>query len=466
MQHPVTIRWDAATLLLEGWTLDALPPGFVRDPRLGLPRAPAIAYRDAILWMREQDVSYRDEARGYAPLNRTHHTGRTPRPYQEEAVTAWASAGRAGVIVLPTGAGKTFVAELCIANANRSALVIAPTIDLVGQWYDALARAFGEPVGVLGGGQWQIEDLTVATYDSAWMHIERLGHRFGLLIFDEVHHLPGPSYARAAEGSLAPFRLGLTATLERPDGEHERIASLLGPVVYRREIRELAGEFLAPYRTEICHVHLSEADRDAYDLAESTWRDFVASQGIRLGGRVGFQRFLAATSRSKEGRAAFRAWRRCQRIVQGAPAKIRLLAELLREHADGRVLVFTQDNATVYEISRRLLVPALTHRTDVKERRALLQAFASGELPVLVTSKVLNEGVDVPAADVAVVLSGTATVREHVQRLGRILRPQQGKQAVLYELVVADSRDERSSNRRRDHDAYRGDEGHDAEPVG
>ena len=116
--------------------------------------------------------------------------------------------------------------------------------------------------------------------------------------------------------------------------------------------------------------------------------------------------------------------------------------------------MFTNDNATVYEISRRLLLPAITHQTDLKERRAMLAAFADGRLPVIVTSKVLNEGVDIPSADVAIVLSGTATVREHVQRLGRILRKQEGKQAVLYELVVEDSAEERTSARRREHAAY------------
>jgi superfamily II DNA or RNA helicase len=357
--------------------------------------------------------------------------------------------------VLPTGAGKSFVAELCIARAGRTALVVAPTIDLVGQWYDQLSRAFGKPVGVLGGGHHELEDVTVATYDSAWMHVERWGNRFGTLVFDEIHHLPGPSYAQAALGSIAPFRLGLTATLERPDGAHQQLDELVGPVVFRKEITDLAGDFLAPYRTEVLRVHLTAEERVAYDVAVETWRGFVASQGIRMGGAGGWQQFLRACARSEKGREAFRAWRQSRELVQGAPAKLRLLAELLGRHHDGRVIVFTHDNATVHEISRRLLVPAITHHTDVKERRALLAAFASGELPVLATSRVLNEGVDVPAADVAVVLSGTATVREHVQRLGRILRPREGKQAVLYEIVVADSLDEATSRRRREHAAYR-----------
>jgi superfamily II DNA or RNA helicase len=71
------------------------------------------------------------------------------------------------------------------------------------------------------------------------------------------------------------------------------------------------------------------------------------------------------------------------------------------------------------------------------------------------TSRVLNEGVDIPAAQVGVVLSGTSTVREHVQRLGRILRPQKGKRAVLYEVVTADTTEVGAAARRREHDAYR-----------
>jgi superfamily II DNA or RNA helicase len=226
-------------------------------------------------------------------------------------------------------------------------------------------------------------------------------------------------------------------------------------VVYRREISELAGEFLAPYRTEVLTVHLSAQDRAAYDEAESTWRGFIKDNGIRLGGPHGWHNFLRACARSRRGREAMAAWRQSRRITQGAPAKLRLLSELLHKHIDGRVLVFTHDNATAYEISRRFLVPAITHQTPVKERSALLAAFASGELPTLATSRVLNEGVDVPEADVAIILSGSATVREHVQRLGRILRPRQDKQAILYELVVASTGDERTSARRRDHDAYR-----------
>jgi superfamily II DNA or RNA helicase len=166
---------------------------------------------------------------------------------------------------------------------------------------------------------------------------------------------------------------------------------------------------------------------------------------------------LRRAAASAEGRRAFQAWRSSRRLMHGAEAKLRVTADLLRRHADRRTLVFTNDNATVYDLSRRLLIPVITHQTGLAERQELLRAFGTGELSVLATSRVLNEGVDLPAADVAIVLSGTQTVREHVQRLGRILRKQPGKRAILYELVVDDTAEQRASRRRRDHAAYRDD---------
>jgi superfamily II DNA or RNA helicase len=448
------LRFDRGTLLLEDFPAEEVPSGFVYDARVGLHRAPAQRYHDVVLDLHRRGVTYDDQARAYEPLGRPHRSERTPRDYQQEAVDAWWAAGRRGTVVLPTGAGKSFVAELVIARCDRSALVVAPTLDLVGQWYDGLRRAFGEPVGLLGGGVHQVEPITVSTYDSAYLHIERYGHRFGLVIFDEVHHLPGATYRLAAEGSIAPFRLGLTATLERPDGEHHALDDLVGPVAYRRGIRELAGTFLAPYRTELLEVHLTDAERAAYDEAVQVYRSFKASRAIG-GGRGGWQHFVRESARSAEGRRAMKAWRASRRIQQGNDAKLERLEALLRHHVDDRVLVFTNDNDTVYRISETLLLPVITHQTPMKERSALLDAFRDGSLPVLVTSRVLNEGVDLPSADVAVVLSGTSTVREHVQRLGRILRPKEGKQAVLYELVAADTAEGFSSRRRREHDAYR-----------
>jgi len=449
------LRYQGGTIVVEGCGLADLPDGFQWDPRVSLPRGPAVLYHPTVLRFHQAGIPFVDEARDYQTLDRNRLSDRVPRDYQRQAVAAWKEAGRRGLVLLPTGSGKSFVAELCIADANRSALIVAPTIDLVGQWYDGLRRTFGDPVGILGGGHHEVHDITVSTYDSAWIHMERYGNRFGLIVFDEVHHLPGPSFREAAMLCIAPFRLGLTATLERPDGGHLNLEPVVGPVVYRREITELAGQYLAEYRTEVLTVHLSPEERLAYERARANYREFVQDQGIRMGGAGGWHQFLRAASRSARGREAFSSWRESRRIVQGSAAKIRLLAELLARHRDGRVIVFTHDNATVYALSRELLIPAITHQTDAKERRKTLQNFESGVWPVIATSRVLNEGVDLPAANVAIVLSGSNTVREHVQRLGRILRQGENKTAILYELVVANSLEEASSARRREHAAYR-----------
>ena len=305
---------------------------------------------------------------------------------------------------------------------------------------------------MLGGGSSTVHDITVTTFDSAWLQAERLGDRFGLLVFDEVHHLPGPSYASAATMSLAPFRLGLTATLERPDGGHERLSDLVGPVVFRREIPELAGDWLAEYQTECIRVALGDEERRAYTDARDEFRAFVDGRGLR---GAQWTHILRDAMRSPAGRSALRAWRRSRRILEGTPRKLAAVDELFRRNQGRRILVFTNDNATAFEVSRRFLVPALTHHTDASERKRWLAAFSDGSQPILVTSRVLNEGVDVPEAEVAIVMSGSGTLREHVQRLGRILRRHGGKQAVLYELVVADSAEESTSARRREHDAYR-----------
>ena len=130
------------------------------------------------------------------------------------------------------------------------------------------------------------------------------------------------------------------------------------------------------------------------------------------------------------------------------------LFDLLERHREAPVLIFTNDNESVWQISERALVPSITHETKVKERKEILERFNDGAYGTIVTSKVLNEGVDVPRARVAIVMSGSGSVREHVQRLGRILRRWEGERAVLYELITTDTVETHVSRRRREHDAY------------
>ncbi|MFO0809182.1 MAG: DEAD/DEAH box helicase family protein [Gemmataceae bacterium] len=301
---------------------------------------------------------------------------REPFPHQTETVETWWKHRGQGVVVLPTGTGKTFTAVLAIAKAARPALVLTPTIDLLNQWYDELLRAFGGPVGLMGGGHHELHPLTVTTYDSAYIYLEKWGNRFGLLVFDECHHLPGPTYALSAVGSLAPFRLGLTATPERADGLHERYADLIGPVVFRREIKELAGDFhRLPHRAGLRRSVAGRPGR-VHAGAEAVYRQFVEARGISMGRPEGLRRFLRESYRTTEGRAAFRAFREQKRLAQRRrPSSTSSTSCSPRTAASASTSSRPTSCATVYQIARRFLVPAITHQTKAKGARVLERSF-------------------------------------------------------------------------------------------
>lgn len=449
--HGGTLHLDPSHAI----TAKELPPDFTWDERLGVYRALASAYAGSVLHLRDLSVPLDDRTRQYGELTLATTRLPAPRHYQEEAVQAWSKNQGRGVVVLPTGSGKSLVALLALCAVKRDTLIVAPTLDLVRQWAAHVRRAFDLEPGVLGGGEHRPGPITVSTYDSAHLHMDRLGNRFGLVIFDEVHHLPSDAYALAAEACIAPFRLGLTATLERADGTHARLNGLIGPTVYRRDIVDFSGRYLANYTTERIEVELTDPEREAYETARATYLNFVRSQRIHMGGANGWQHFLQRAAITDHGRAALEGFFEHRRIAQGASRKLTHIEALLNEHRHHRVILFTTDNGTAYQISQRFLVPIITHKTKVTERAHILEGFRDGTYGAVVTSRVLNEGVDVPEANVAIVVSGSGSIREHVQRLGRILRPAQGKQAKLYELVTARTSETRTSERRRDHAAYR-----------
>ncbi len=454
-QDALTLRFEAGTLLLDGADRSfQAPTVFKWDDRVNRWRAPALFYRSVITELIRRKIPHEDKARSYHEFDFRPTLQIEPRPYQQEAIARWRASNRCGVIILPTGAGKSHVAQMAIELTNRSTLVVVPTIDLMNQWYDLLLSSFQAEIGLIGGGYFEIGAMTVTTYASAFRFMERHGHEFGLIVFDECHHLPGSVYRYAAEMAIAPFRLGLTATPERADGADAMLDELIGPIVYRRQARELAGEYLSDYSVERIHVSLSSEEREAYERERAVFRGFIDEQGISLGSLRGWQTFIISSARSPQGRRAMMAYRESKRIALGTDAKLRILAGLLLRHKRERVLIFTAENDMVYRISEQFLIPAITHHTGVKERREWLESFNKGEVLALATSKVLNEGVNIPAAAIAIVLSGSGSSREHIQRLGRILRKQPDKEAILYEVITADTTEERISERRSSGDQF------------
>lgn len=455
----ITLTFADGTLVLDGLgehaaLLDGL---CVFDGRIQRHRAKAANYAQILRRLHGQ-VEYRDEAKAYTTLDVHEAAPQTLRPYQQQAIDGWLAARKRGVVVLPTGAGKTYVALRCLLATQRATLILAPTIDLVQQWASDLERRLGVPIGRYGGGDKDLQPITVSTYDSAVLFMPWHGNRFGLLIADECHHLPAGATSLAADQCLAPFRLGLTATPERADGMHDRLVELLGPEVHRTAITELEGSFLANYQAEVIEVALDADEQESYTLNRQEYLTFVRASGVDFSKPDGWAQFLAAAARDPRGRTAMRAYREQRRLARSGRGKLRAVWQLLRDHPGERTIIFTDDNLTAYEIGRQFILPVLTHHTKGVERATMLGRFRNGEYPVLVTSKVLNEGVDVPEACVGIIVSGSGSVREHVQRLGRILRPSAGKVAMLYEILSAGTAETYTSERRRNHSAFGADD--------
>jgi superfamily II DNA or RNA helicase len=452
MARTPTLTYDRGTLILhppprgKEWMDYA-----VWDDRVERFRIPAIHYRDLVLSLRAIGTELEDKAKAFQELELIPSLEMAPYPHQQEALTAWKQAGRRGVVVLPTAAGKTYLAQLAMQATQRSTLVMVPTLDLMHQWYAHLRAAFPDiQIGLLGGGSRDRTPILIATYDSAAIHAETLGNQYALLVFDECHHLPSDFNRVIAEYTIAPYRLGLTATPDRADGKHEDLNTLIGAEVYRKSAEELSGTALAKHKAVQIKVKLSPQERDRYDHLLQIRNNFLKDANIFLGSIQGWQRFVRASACSKAGRRAMLAHREARAIAFGTDGKLRILADLLAQHYPARTLIFTDDNATVYRISQEFLIPAITHQTAVKERHEILTRFKQGDYKNLVASRVLNEGVDVPEASVAIVLSGTASTREHVQRLGRILRKggNDAKLALLYEVIAEDTNEEGVSRRR------------------
>jgi superfamily II DNA or RNA helicase len=455
---------DEAALLALLFGSGAVPEikrHLTRDQRYGCFRARPFDYsylRSALERQNAFPVELGFEESPFLPVQPQVSLG--TRPYQEDALAAWRAEHYHGVVVLPTGSGKTFLGALAIADLGLWSLVVVPTIDLLRQWQGALCRILSydpSQVGVYGGGDHEVLPLTVVTYESAQLHPELLWH-FGLLIFDECHHLPAPTYREIAEGAFTPYRLGLSATPERSDLLHRALDQLIGPEVYRRQPEELVSTgYLAEYDEERITVALSPDERARYEAARGTFRGYLIRRGLRLSSPADFQRkILWASASDPQAREAMLAWREARSLALNAPAKLSVLEDLFLRHRDERILIFTEYNSVVDDISQRFCIPQITYKTPAAERQLVLEAFRSGRYTKLVSGRVLNEGLDVPDCGVAIIVSGTSTRREYIQRLGRVLRPKE-KRAVLYELVTEDTTEERIAKERRSSPSRRAD---------
>jgi superfamily II DNA or RNA helicase len=446
----VKLRFERGTLALQGPAVEDLA-GVLWDPRTLGHRAAAHRYHEIVTHLDARAIELDGDLRAAWTRRSAPKHDLELRPYQSQALAAWTAFGRRGVVVLPTGAGKTRVAIAALLGAGVPTAILCPTRALVTAWRVELARWVAEPIGMLGDGEHRIERITVMTFESAYRHMDSLGDRFGLLVVDEVHHFGAGIRVEALEACAAIARLGLTATAPPPGSDQAgRIAEIVGPVVFELGFGDLVGTHLANVTITRIAVKLDDDERCAYERGVGRFRE-MSRAFLRAYPGADYASLARALGETAEGRRALRDHGKAQELAAFPRAKRRLVSELLARYEADRTIVFTAYAENAYTLAADNLVPVIAAETSARERQRTLEQFRDGRLRAVASARVLNEGIDVPDARVAIIVAGTGGAREHVQRIGRVLRPAPEKHALVFELVTADTSDERRATKRGKH---------------
>ncbi len=368
------------------------------------------------------------------------------RDYQEEAVKKWSENGK-GVIVLPTGSGKTIIAIRAIAKLGVNTLIVVYTKEHIKQWSNAIKKFTdaGSLVGEFYGEDKNIRPITVTTYQSAFRNVTIFSRKFKFLIFDEAHHLPAEKFKAIAIGMPSPFRMGLSAIAVREDGKENEIFPLIGGIVYQKSPGELSEKgYLAPYIIRRVRVDLNKEDMKKYDELKKQY--IVFSKGRR------FDEILEAAKRGDRNAInALRLKAQMQHIVQNSEAKINKVIEIAKNELSrgSKIIIFTQYKEQAETIANKLGAFLIHGGIEEKMRINALEGFKNAKSAILVITTVGDEGLDIPDANIGIFVSGTGSRRQFIQRLGRLLRPMPGKKSILYEIVASRTSEEAQSRKRR-----------------
>ncbi|WP_306901424.1 sigma-70 family RNA polymerase sigma factor [Arthrobacter sp. B1I2] len=381
--------------------------------------------------------------------------------WQQEALKAWHSNARRGVVEAVTGSGKTRVGIAAAFEAVRQGikvLILVPTAELQRQWLDSLRRDLpAARRGALGDGRSDSlddVDILVAIVHSASNRETLRSHKAGLIIADECHRYAAPMFTGALQEGYA-WRLGLTATFERADGEHENLLTpYFGGVIYNLWYdRALKNDVIAPFEIALVGVDLTASEQADYDefstLMVEAARNLETYAGIP---RRPFPQFIAAVAALAASDSPSREATIARRYMRAMSSRLTLLAEAktkylalaaLKETVDGSrgTLVFTQTQ----ESARRAqeLYTSLGSKASAvfsgmvkDERRQGMEDFRTGASQILAAPRLLDEGIDVPEADLGIIVAANRSQRQMVQRLGRVIRKKAdgrpGRLVVLY----------------------------------
>ncbi len=443
----IKLRYDKGTLLLSGmaeFDLNAhhafRASGFRFDERVKLLRAPAYCYRRTI----ERIATLDSPIQNFVFSANTTHPLQAQldllssdkiklRCYQQAALDSWRSNGKKGIVVLPTGSGKTILAAATIAECAVTALCVVPTLVLLHQWAAQLEKVFGgQNVGIFGEGIQRHGRIAVATYATALRQAEKLGNQYQLVIIDEAHHFGDNKYDEILVMSAAPYRLALTATLPESTLQLARLQKLVGTTVFNCVASDLVGSFLSSYEHMVFPVNLQPEEKRKFELLRKQY-----TNGCKAFRAKGLAPVSMNLRKTPTGRQAITARSSAARILNTCGRKIQKISELLSNFRGAKALVFMGSVEAAIEISAKLLIPVITGEIPKNERNFVLDQFRKGNINTIVTCQVLNEGFDLPATDLVIIAGGSKGKTELKQRIGRALRLKEQKSACIVELVSA-----------------------------
>ena len=386
------------------------------------------------------------------------------RQWQREALKAWNENGRKGLVEAVTGTGKTWLGLAAVAeelNFGGKVAVIVPTIELQRQWSEALQRSFPNiQIGFLGNGSHEDLlscDVLIAIVHSASQHDLGLqDHEFGLLIADECHRYGTDIFMGALEDGFNS-RLGLTATRERSDGGHKELEDYFGKVVYTLGYREsIDCGYIAEIKVAQIAVNLTVDEQFEFDeLSEViTKSQFELSKrfGLKVDPYPHFMTEIVRIKKEGDMRDSMAAGRylsaisKRKALLANTPEKLKVVKHLKGSISDSNgTLFFTETIAGAEAICDELKqvgVSAATIHSGLKpqERYSAFLGFQEKRIQALTAAKVLDEGIDVPEADLAVIISASKTRRQMIQRMGRVIRVKpDGRKARFVFVYVANT---------------------------
>ncbi|MGQ4892440.1 MAG: DEAD/DEAH box helicase [Candidatus Njordarchaeia archaeon] len=353
--------------------------------------------------------------------------------YQNEALESWKQNKYWGTIVIPTGGGKTFIGLEAIYRLKVPTIILVPNIWLLYQWVDRISKNLNIPktrIGILGGGEKKINEITVATYQSGYKQIENLARRFSLVIFDEAHHVPANTFKKVALYIMATHRMALSATPKRADHNEILLFKLAGKIIFKISYPALVKMgIVAPLVIRKILVPMPKERVAEYNKVRRklnyAWDELEKKQILN----------------------------KLIEIARDNPLKINIIKHLVQKHKDEKMFIFAGSISFAEQILKAIkpIIPSalLTAKTKKSEEKKIIRGFINGVYRALILVKKGEEGVDIGDASVAIIAGGSKQEREIIQRIGRILRGGKEKLAWVYEIVTERSIEEQLSKARR-----------------